>query len=55
MHKAYNIKWETDGQKVSLPKSVVIPNEVMAEDDEVAVANYLSDQYGFLVISLDVK
>lgn len=43
--KATKIKWETDGQKVSLPKTVKIPQEVIVE----AVNDYLSDTYGWLV------
>ncbi len=42
-----SVKWETDNQKVKLPKIVKIPREV--EDEEIS--DYLSDKYGWLVNS----
>lgn len=49
--KATNIEWETDGPADNLPVEVFIPFSV----NEDAVADYLSDSYGFLVrgFSLD--
>ena len=45
--KAVNIDWETDGHRVKLPKEVIIPSHIDVEDiDEIA--DYLSDEYGFL-------
>lgn len=41
-----------------LVKNAQIPKEIMDEHNEgqvTAVANYLSDEYGFCVSSLDVK
>ena len=51
---ACNINWETDGDKEalkSLPKYVELPDDI-SEDE---VADYLSDQYGWLINSVDVK
>ena len=45
----YKVKWETDGKRVSLPKEVDIPSEVDPEE----VADWLSDQYGWLVSELE--
>ena len=41
------IKWETDGYEVSLPTEVDVPDTI--EEDEIA--DYLSDEYGWLVES----
>ena len=46
---ATNIMWETDGEDVSLPTEVEIPQELIGDDD--AITDYLSDTYGFLVES----
>ena len=40
-----NIKWETDGEIVSLPTEVEVDDNM--SDDEIA--DYLSDTYGWLV------
>lgn len=51
---ARNIDWETDGDKYALeelPKEVEIPDHI-GEDE---VADYLSDEYGWLVNSVDVE
>ena len=39
------IDWETDGVEVELPTAVTVPSDL--EEDEIA--DYLSDQYGWLV------
>lgn len=44
------IQWETDGEAVDLPASVAIPDNV--DGDEVA--DYLSDEYGYLVASFSL-
>ena len=49
--KAINIIWETDGYDIDLPSEVKIPNYV----DEEYIADYLSDEYDFLVISFDIE
>ena len=40
-----DIKWETDGEIVSLPTEVEVDDNM--SDDEIA--DYLSDEYGWLV------
>lgn len=40
-----NIKWETDGEVVDLPTEVEVEDGM--SDDEIA--NFLSDEYGWLV------
>ena len=46
--KAVDIIWETDGEDVELPTEMDIPSDV---DTECEVADYLSDETGFLVIA----
>lgn len=48
--KVSNIKWETDGVDVELPKEVEVDDNM--SDDEIA--DYLSDTYGWLVDSFAV-
>jgi hypothetical protein len=43
--KVTNIKWETDGEVVDLPTEVEVEDGM--SDDEIA--NFLSDEYGWLV------
>lgn len=45
--KAVDIDWETDGYCVKLPNEVIIPPHIDVED-EFAISDYLSDEYGFL-------
>ena len=40
-----DIKWVTDGADVTLPTEVEVPDNL--DDDEIA--DYLSDEYGFLL------
>lgn len=45
-------KWETDGtpiKELGLPNEVDVPNNVEVED----IADWLSDEYGFLVESFE--
>ena len=42
-----NIKWETDGEEIDLPTEVEVEDGL--DDDQIA--DYLSDTYGWLVIS----
>ena len=45
--KAVDIDWETDGYKIdNLPSEVEIPKYIADNED---IADYLSDEYGFLV------
>lgn len=48
--KVYNIVWETDGYEVDLPKEIDLPNNF----DGDRIADYLSDEYGFLVNSFNI-
>lgn len=51
--KATNIKWWViDGTDVNLPTEVEIPTEI--EDDDDAIAEFLSYKYGFLVESFSL-
>lgn len=43
--KVTDIKWVTDGADVSLPTEVEVPDNL----DDDAIADYLSDKYGFLI------
>ena len=43
--KVTDIKWVTDGANVSLPTEVEVPDNL----DDDAIADYLSDEYGFLM------
>ena len=49
--KAINIKWDTDGEKIDLPKEIEIP-EGMIDDDEIS--DYLSDTIGFCHYGFDL-
>lgn len=49
--KIYSIVWETDNQEVDLPSEVDVPNYL----DEFEIADYLSDEYGWLVKSFEIK
>ena len=40
-----DIKWETDGEVVELPTEVEVDDDL----DEDEIADYLSDEYGWLV------
>jgi hypothetical protein len=42
-----DIKWETDGEVVDLPTEVEVDDDL----DEDEIADYLSDEYGWLVES----
>lgn len=48
--KVTDIKWETDGVDVELPKEVEVDDNM--SDDEIA--DYLSDTYGWLVDSFAI-
>jgi len=52
-YKAINIVWKTDGEDITLPTEVELPNYIEADDYD-AINNYLSDEYGWLVINYDV-
>ena len=42
-----DMKWETDGEVVDLPTDVEVDDDL----DEDEIADYLSDEYGWLVES----
>lgn len=50
---ATNIKYDTDGQYVSLPKRMVV--DVLDNDDCTAIADAISDKTGFCVIDFDYR
>lgn len=47
--EVYDLDWETDGERVKLPKSVKMIVYANPDIDNEAVANQLSDEYGWLV------
>ncbi len=51
----YNIKWDTDKQKVKLPKAIAIPKENLDKDFDIVMdgADFLSNHYGWCVVSFD--
>lgn len=50
--KATNIKWDTDGYVIEwLPTIVDIPQDI----EEIYIADYLSDEYGFCVESFEIE
>lgn len=42
--KAVNIQWDTDGEDVELPSEILIPDDMIDEDE---ISDYLSEQTGF--------
>lgn len=48
--KITDIKWETDGEEVDLPTEVEVPDSL----NEDAIADHLSDNYGWLVDSFSM-
>ena len=52
--KITNIIWDTDGYN---PQELGLPNEVEISSsiDEYNIADYLSDEYGFLVESFEYE
>lgn len=52
-----NIKWETDGQRVKLPKAVRVPKADFESDFDFDMegADFLSDKYGWLVNSFEIE
>lgn len=49
--RAYDIVWETDGEDVDLPTEVELPKDFGDDDD--AITDFLSDEYGWLVVSYE--
>lgn len=50
VYEVTNIKWDTDGARVKLPKNAIVEAE-----DEDEIADILSDEYGFCIYSLEIK
>lgn len=48
-YRTFKVDWETDGENVDLPQTVKVSKEV----DDNEVADVLSDEYGWLVSSLE--
>ena len=48
--KIYDIKWDTDGEDVDLPETVILPFHL----PQCGIADCLSDNYGFCVESFKV-
>ena len=56
--RAVNIIWdlEVDDSDYALPKEVELPEEFDEDDtDYDEVVDYLSDEYGYCIISCDIK
>lgn len=53
MYHVVNIQWDTDNEPIEefgLPVEVNVPRNIPEED----IADWLSDQYGFLVFSFNI-
>ena len=46
--KIVDIIWETGGEEVELPAGMELPDTIDPDDDD-AIADYLSDETGWLV------
>lgn len=55
--KITNIKWDTDGQKVKLPKEEIyeIDNDYLTDILEDDMNDYLSDKYGYCMDSYNCE
>jgi hypothetical protein len=53
----YDINWDTDGEKVKLPKAVAVPKEEFDADFDFSLegADFLSDKYGWCVNSFSYQ
>ena len=49
--RVYDVIWETDGEEIDLPTEVELSRDFGDDDD--AIADFLSDEYGWLVISYE--
>lgn len=50
--RATNIIWDTDGEDVSLPTEIEIPNGIFYEDD---ISDYITDMTGFCHMGFNVE
>ena len=54
--RAFNIKYDTDGEKVKLPKSIIIDMDVEDENDiDLEIADYISDITGWCVLGCNYE
>jgi hypothetical protein len=56
--KVTNIEWETDGEPVDLPKSVLLYTQENFKHDEgmkETISNFLSDNWGWLHNGFDYE
>lgn len=44
--KAFNIRWDTDGDNVNLPDTMEIPDYIDPDDDD-EISDYLTDETGY--------
>lgn len=53
----HNIKWDTDGEKVELPKTIAVPKEDFEPDFDFDAqsADFLSDRYDWCIKSLEIS
>lgn len=50
--KAVNIKYDTDGMKVDLPKEIELPADMTDEDE---ISDYISNVTGFCHFGFELK
>lgn len=50
--KAINIVWDTDGENISLPTEIEIPDDIVDDEDEIS--DYITDQTGFCHYGFDI-
>ena len=50
--RTVRVVWETDGEEVELPETVKLPDDLDLTNE--AISNYLSDEYGWLVLDWGV-
>lgn len=52
--KATNIKWDTDGENINLPKEIEIPEWIDIENED-EISDYLSDTTGFCHFGFELE
>ena len=50
--RTVKVIWQTDGEEVELPEIVKLPDDLDLTNE--AISNYLSDEYGWLVLDWGV-
>ena len=51
-HRTVQVEWETDGEDIDIPTTIKIPKEIPLTN--LAICSWLSEEYGWLVISWQV-